>query len=130
MGLKTDLRTLYSLAFKRVRGGTHQERLESFYGNQAEGYDDFRKRLLHGREELMRALEIPEGGYLLDMGGGTGSNVEALGDRLPTLGGVTVVDLCPSLVETARKRIADRGWANVTTELADVTTYEPGRRVD
>lgn len=130
MGLVSDLRTLYSLTFKRVRGGTHQERLESFYGHQADGYDDFRKRLLHGREEMMRSLEIPDGGYLLDMGGGTGSNVEALGDRLGRLGGVTVVDLCPSLVEAAKKRIAERGWANVTSALADVTTYDPGCRVD
>lgn len=130
MGIASDLRTLYSLAFKRVRGGTHQERLESFYGHQADGYDDFRKRLLHGREEMMRSLEIPEGGHLLDMGGGTGSNVEALGDRLGRLGGVTVVDLCPSLVETAKKRVEERGWANVTTALADVTTYDPGVKVD
>ena len=125
MRLVSDLRILYRLTCTRVRGGSHQERLEAFYRHQATGYDDFRKRLLHGREEMMRALEISAGGTLLDMGGGTGSNIEALADRLPGLGAVTIVDLCPSLLETARKRIADRGWANVTTELADVTTFEP-----
>jgi S-adenosylmethionine-diacylgycerolhomoserine-N-methlytransferase len=59
------------------------------------------------------------------MGGGTGSNIEHLGPRLGQLSSVTIVDLCPSLLETARRRIAERGWTNVHTALADVTTYTP-----
>jgi S-adenosylmethionine-diacylgycerolhomoserine-N-methlytransferase len=125
MGIVADLRTLYHLACRRVRGATHAERLESFYAGQAAGYDDFRHRLLHGREEMMRALEVPPGGRLLDLGGGTGSNLEHLGAGLAGLGSVEVVDLCPSLLAAARERIARRGWANVRAVLADVTTYEP-----
>lgn len=125
MTLTSDLRTLYNLTFKRVRGGSHQERLEAFYRHQAGDYDAFRQRLLHGREEMMTSLELPAGGRLLDFGGGTGSNIAYLGDRLKTLHRVTVVDLCPSLLETARQRIAAAGWDNVHTALADVTTYEP-----
>ena len=45
MGLASDLRVLYNLTCKRIRGNTHQERLEAFYRHQAEGYDDFRRRL-------------------------------------------------------------------------------------
>jgi S-adenosylmethionine-diacylgycerolhomoserine-N-methlytransferase len=130
MGLASDLRILYRLAFQRVKGRDHQERLEAFYRHQAAGYDDFRKRLLHGREEMMRALPLATGGRLLDMGGGTGSNLEALGERLGTLRSATIVDLCPSLLEAARHRIESNGWANVTTALADATTYDPGERVD
>jgi S-adenosylmethionine-diacylgycerolhomoserine-N-methlytransferase len=131
MSLVSDLRILYRLTCTRVRGNSHQERLEAFYRHQAADYDDFRKRLLHGREEMMRALEIPAGGTLLDMGGGTGANIEQLAERLPNLGRVTIVDLCPSLLETARTRIAERGWANVDTALADVTTFWPeGGAVD
>ena len=130
MSLVSDLRILYRLTCTRVRGESHQDRLEAFYRHQAAGYDDFRKRLLHGREEMMRALEIPPGGTLLDMCGGTGANIEQLADRLPGLGRVTVVDLCPSLLETARRRIAERGWANVDTALADVTTYQAEGAVD
>jgi S-adenosylmethionine-diacylgycerolhomoserine-N-methlytransferase len=125
MGFASDLRTLYNLTCKRVRGNSHQERLEAFYQHQADGYDDFRKRLLHGREEMMQALELPAGGRLLDLGGGTGSNIAYLGERRALLERITVVDLCPSLLETARKRIADEGWHNVDTALADVTTFEP-----
>src|SRR5262245_3981821 len=125
MGLTSDFRTLYQVLFTRVRGGTHQERLEAFYRGQADGYDDFRKRLLHGREEMMRSLPVPPGARLLDLGGGTGSNVEALADRLAAFEKVTIVDLCPSLLAAARRRIERNGWANVETALADVTTYDP-----
>ncbi|MFO0927433.1 MAG: class I SAM-dependent methyltransferase [Gemmataceae bacterium] len=125
MSIASDLRVLYNLTFRRVRGGSHQERLEAFYRDQAGDYDAFRRKLLHGREELMQALPLPPGGRLLDMGGGTGSNLTALGDRLATLQSATVVDLCPSLLEAAQRRIQAAGWPNVQTALADVTTYTP-----
>jgi S-adenosylmethionine-diacylgycerolhomoserine-N-methlytransferase len=125
MGLASDLRVLYRLAFARVRGDTHAERLESFYRHQASGYDDFRKRLLHGREEMIRALDIPEGGRMIDMGGGTGSNAEYLGDRLARLASLHIVDLCPSLLAAADDRIRRHGWSNVHPAQADATLYEP-----
>jgi S-adenosylmethionine-diacylgycerolhomoserine-N-methlytransferase len=36
-----------------------------------------------------------------------------------------VLDLSPSLLEIARKRIASRGWTNVETVEADATTFQP-----
>jgi S-adenosylmethionine-diacylgycerolhomoserine-N-methlytransferase len=123
MGLVSELRTLYHLTCTRVRGASHAERLESFYRGQAEGYDAFRRRLLHGRAEMLSALEIPPGGRLLDVGGGTGSNVELLGERLSLLESVHIVDLCPSLLESARQRVQHNGWPNVHTVLADACSY-------
>ena len=122
MSLGSDLRVLYNLAFTRVRGATHGERLESFYRAQAGDYDAFRRRLLHGREEMTAALEIPEAGQMLDVGGGTGYNAELLGDRLARLQRLSIVDLCPSLLAAADERIRR---ANVRTVLADATAYEP-----
>ena len=52
MGLLSDLKVLYHLTMKPIRGKDHASRMESFYGGQAEAYDSFRKRLLKGREEL------------------------------------------------------------------------------
>jgi S-adenosylmethionine-diacylgycerolhomoserine-N-methlytransferase len=123
MGLVSDLRVLYHMAVTPVRGATHAERLESFYSGQSGAYDDFRRRLLHGREEMLSALEFPEGGRWLDMGGGTGHNVEAIGDRRARLAEVTVVDLCPSLLQIAEERIKRNGWNNVRTATADACTY-------
>jgi S-adenosylmethionine-diacylgycerolhomoserine-N-methlytransferase len=125
MGLTSDLRVLYKLAFTRVRGETHGARLEAFYRAQAGDYDAFRRRLLHGREEMTAALEVPDRGRMLDMGGGTGYNAELLGDRLARLESLTIVDLCPSLLATAEERVRRHGWTNVRTVLADATAYEP-----
>src|SRR5688572_10781657 len=115
MGFASDLKILYHLALKPVRGQDHAARMENFYAGQAEAYDDFRKRLLKGRQELWNLVEAPAGGTWVDMGGGTGGNLDYFGDRLATLGRVTVLDLSPSLLEVAKKRIAAKGWTNVDT---------------
>jgi S-adenosylmethionine-diacylgycerolhomoserine-N-methlytransferase len=120
-----DLRILYHLLISRPRGTDAGARLEAFYRGQAKGYDDFRRRLLHGREEMMRALEVPEGAHLIDMGGGTGSNLEYLDEQWHRLSKVTLVDLCPPLLEVAAERIRQQQWHKASTVLADATSYEP-----
>jgi S-adenosylmethionine-diacylgycerolhomoserine-N-methlytransferase len=125
MGFVSDLGIVYRMIFARAGGGSHGDRLEAFYRSQAGAYDDFRRRLLHGRQEMMDALELPENARLLDMGGGTGSNFEYLGDRRLRCQSLTVVDLSPSLLQVAQERIAHHGWHNVRTLLADATTYVP-----
>ncbi len=130
MGLLSDLRILYHMVLKPVRGEDHAARLESFYAGQAASYDDFRKRLLQGRRELWEAIEAPDGGTWVDLGGGTGSNLEYLGDRIHRLREVLVVDLAPSLLAVARQRAEAHGWSNVRTIEADATCWQPERPVD
>jgi S-adenosylmethionine-diacylgycerolhomoserine-N-methlytransferase len=125
MGLLSDLRVLYNLTLKPVRGSNHAARMESFYSGQAEAYDDFRKRLLKGREEMYSHVSPPAHSVWVDMGGGTGSNLDYLTDRLPTLKKVYVVDLSHSLLEVAKKRAQERGWLNVEAVEADATSYQP-----
>jgi S-adenosylmethionine-diacylgycerolhomoserine-N-methlytransferase len=124
------LKTLWHLLAARVRGTTHQERLESFYSGQADGYDDFRRKLLHGRREMIEALPIAAGGAWVDIGAGTGANAEFLGDRIALLKQVYQVDLCGPLLKVARDRAAERGWSNVATVEADATSYVPPQPVD
>lgn len=71
----TEIKVLYRLLFSPISGKNHKERLESFYSHQAEGYDSFRKRLLHGRTEMLNAVNIKKGDVWIDMGGGTGMNI-------------------------------------------------------
>jgi S-adenosylmethionine-diacylgycerolhomoserine-N-methlytransferase len=130
MGVFSDLRIIYHMTFTRVDGTSQGERLEAFYRTQAGAYDDYRRRLLHGREEMMRSLPIPDGGLLLDIGGGTGSNLEHLGPERAKLRRATIVDLCPSLLKIAEERIQRHGWGNVATIVADATAYEPPEPVD
>jgi S-adenosylmethionine-diacylgycerolhomoserine-N-methlytransferase len=122
MSLWSDLKVLYHLTLAPVRGKSHQDRLESFYGGQAQAYDSFRKRLLQGRQELYSSITIPKGGCWVDVGGGTGSNLEYLGEGIKELDSAYVVDLTPSLLKVADERIAARGWTNVKTLHADATT--------
>lgn len=135
MSFTKELRSMYHMALAPIRGATHQNRLESFYGKQADDYDTTRRGLLHGREDLFRRLPTPPGGVWIDLGGGTGANLELLGDRIRQLKSVCLVDLTPSLLRVARQRIARHGWTNVVAleedasrlplrlEDADVVTF-------
>jgi S-adenosylmethionine-diacylgycerolhomoserine-N-methlytransferase len=125
MGLAADLKILYHLALKPVRGKDHAARMENFYSGQAEAYDDFRKRLLKGRQELWNKIPLPVGGTWIDMGGGTGANLDYFGDRISQLGKIYVLDLSHSLLSVAKKRAAAKGWTNVETIEADATTFQP-----
>lgn len=123
MSTWSDLKVLYHLTLAPVKGKSHQDRLESFYGGQAQAYDDFRKRLLQGREALYQSIALPSDGVWADIGGGTGSNMEYLGDSIKQLKLAYVVDLTPSLLKVADQRIAQRGWTNVKTLHADATKF-------
>lgn len=125
MSLASDLKVLYHLALRPVRGRDHAQRMENFYRGQAADYDHFRERLLRGRGELFGALPVPEGGVWVDLGGGTGANLQRLDGRLQQLRKVYVVDLSTSLLDVARQRASDRGWQNVEAVRDDATTFRP-----
>lgn len=105
MGFISDLKIMYHMVCSKNTGANHEQRLENFYSSQMNDYDDFRRRLLHGREQMMGLLPLESGSNLIDMGGGTGNNIEALAPRLKTINSVTIVDLCDSLLNVAKKRI-------------------------
>ena len=124
MTLRSDIKTLYHLALRPVRGRDHAERMEDFYAAQAEGYDDFRRRLLAGRENLYRHLaDLAPGGVWVDFGGGTGANLEFLGEAIAKFSEVYVVDLARSLLSIVRQRCARHGWKNVEAIEGDATRW-------
>ncbi len=120
-----DLRILWHLLFKRVRGRSHADRLNSFYEGQARGYDSFRSRLLHGRKAMIDRVEIPDRGVWVDIGAGTGENAEYLAHRRTQLKTMYLVDLCRPLLQVAEERIASQGWKNTHAVLADGTRFVP-----
>ena len=126
-----DLRVVWHLVARPVRGTTHQERLESFYSGQADDYDAFRERLLHGRNELIDRLVFPVAGTWMDIGAGTGRNVLHAGRRTKTLRKITLVDLSPSLLEVAQRNLSDANIDQAEFLLADATRIEqPDESVD
>ena len=121
----SNMRVLWHLLVNRVSGNTHQERLESFYQGQAGDYDGFRKRLLHGREDMLKSLPFPEDGIWVDLGCGTGENAEHVSDSVAKLKQVYQVDLCQPLLDVAGKRVEHHSWNNVTPVHADATKFTP-----
>lgn len=128
MSFAADARVLLSLLRGLPRRGSHAQRLQDFYGPQAARYDDFRERLLHGREELIRLLPAQPGQRVVELGGGTGRNLEYFGPRIASFASVELVDLCRPLLDVAKARSA--GMANVFVTAADATTYRPAQPVD
>jgi S-adenosylmethionine-diacylgycerolhomoserine-N-methlytransferase len=126
--MRAELRVVAALARGQRRSGSHAERLEAFYAPQAQHYDAFRERLLWGRDRLVDRLPAFPGARIVELGAGTGRNVEFFGARLAQFASVELVDLCPSLLERARARTSSA--ANVRVVEADATRYRPAQPVD
>jgi S-adenosylmethionine-diacylgycerolhomoserine-N-methlytransferase len=124
----SEASTLWRLARGMPRHGEHAARLQAFYAPQAPGYDPLRERMLHGRRELAELLDPRPGARVVELGAGTGRNLEFFGDRLATLSRVYLVDLCPALLARARERWRDR--ANVTVVEADACRWRAEGPVD
>jgi betaine lipid synthase len=134
----------YSCFIKPHQGdskGTQQDALESFYKKQAGAYDATRKVLLRGREDMLALvaaqleakskLETPSKRnqnkrIWVDIGGGTGWNIEAMAKfvNVPEFfSSVYLVDFSPSLCEVAQKRFDRLGWKNVTVVCQDARKF-------
>jgi S-adenosylmethionine-diacylgycerolhomoserine-N-methlytransferase len=100
-------------------------RLQERYKKQATFYDNFRERMLHGRIELLNDL-IPQNfsGTWIDIGGGTGWNIEKTYSKLSSSAKVIIVDLCEPLLNVANKRFAkDNTHFQFKTIKADATNF-------
>eukprot|EP00271_Cylindrocystis_brebissonii_P006722 TRINITY_DN19505_c0_g1_i1.p1 TRINITY_DN19505_c0_g1~~TRINITY_DN19505_c0_g1_i1.p1 ORF type:complete len:708 (+),score=127.24 TRINITY_DN19505_c0_g1_i1:145-2268(+) len=126
-----DLQCLSSMWFKKIKGTTHKERLESFYSPQAHAYDRFRRDFLHGRKPMLAAcaarLRGSTGLVWVDLGGGTGANVAMMAEYmdLKAFDKIYVVDITPSLCVVAQKMVEAKGWTNVVVVEGDACTYKP-----
>ncbi|KJR81793.1 3-amino-3-carboxypropyl transferase [Sporothrix schenckii 1099-18] len=131
--------------------GSQQDALESFYETQAGVYDVTRKTLLKGREDMLAlvAAQLAHrwavedaaakkiGGsnnsadarpkrIWVDVGGGTGWNIEAMAAHVDVpnfFSSVYLVDFSPSLCAVARKRFARLGWTNVHVICEDARKF-------
>ncbi|HEY1888833.1 MAG TPA: class I SAM-dependent methyltransferase [Steroidobacteraceae bacterium] len=126
--LLADSRVLWRMLRGLPRSGSPAQRLQAFYAPQAGRYDAFRKRLLHGREELMERLPAGPGDVVVELGCGTGENLERLGSRVAQLRRLILVDLCPALLAQARTRTAR--LTNIEVVEADITRYRPPQPAD
>lgn len=125
---RDDWGVLRQLLRGMPRAGDQQSRLEGFYAKQAADYDRFRQRLLPGRAELIASLTLPAGSRVVELGAGTGANLQFFSEVQRRNCHFTLVDLCRPLL--AQARAAYCGIDNVDVIEADASTYEPERKVD
>lgn len=61
----------------------------------------------------------------VDVGGGTGWNIEQMAEYFPLeqLSHIYLIDLCEPLLDVARKRFAARGLKNVTVLCQDASEF-------
>lgn len=122
--------------FIRPLGSIDQkDRLDKFYKGQADIYDQTRSSLLRGRNTMLSLsashlcalrTSFPTKRLVwVDIGGGTGHNIERMDKYFPisSFDAVYVIDLCESLLQVARKRCADKGWTNVTVLCQDASQF-------
>ncbi|KAK2063787.1 S-adenosyl-L-methionine-dependent methyltransferase [Colletotrichum caudatum] len=129
--LKSFLLFFYSCFVKPHSGdkkGNQQDALESFYKKQAGAYDATRKVLLQAQ---LKANGHPNKGGMdkriwVDVGGGTGWNIEAMSSFVDVpefFSSVYLVDFSPSLCEVARQRFERLGWNNVKVVCEDARKF-------
>lgn len=117
--------------------GNQQDALESFYKSQASVYDATRNKLLQGRQDMLALVaaqvkhrretgQINQKPIWVDIGGGTGWNIEQMQNQLDVatfFHAVYLVDLSTSLCEIARQRFQRLGWKNVHVVCQDARTF-------
>nr|OQO26246.1 hypothetical protein B0A51_07252 [Rachicladosporium sp. CCFEE 5018] len=117
--------------------GGQQAALESFYKTQASIYDATRSRLLQGREDMLALVaaqvrhrvetgKIEHKPIWVDIGGGTGWNIEQMQEQVDVpnfFHAVYLVDLSTSLCDVARERFRRLGWHNVHVVCQDARAF-------
>ncbi|KAJ6457067.1 hypothetical protein C8R47DRAFT_995934, partial [Mycena vitilis] len=105
------------------------------YGGQAHVYDNMRENSTLGRESMLslcashlRVLRDASPSQRLvwvDVGGGTGRNIEIMQKYFPisNFDAVYIVDLSETLLNAARARIAKNGWTNVKILCQDAQYF-------
>jgi ubiquinone/menaquinone biosynthesis C-methylase UbiE len=82
------------------------------------------------RERVIGQLGIGESSRVLDVACGTGLNFDLLQERLARTGALVGLDYSPKTLRLARKKVAKRGWDNVTLVETDSAVYAPEEPFD
>lgn len=99
--------------------GSHGASMDAQYRLQRHVYDLTRKYYLLGRDELVRALAVPPGGSVLEVGCGTGRNL-ALVARRYRAARLFGIDISAEMLKNARRNAPGARFAQ-----ADATGFEP-----
>jgi S-adenosylmethionine-diacylgycerolhomoserine-N-methlytransferase len=102
----------------------HADAMDRMYRLTRHVYDATRKYYLLGRDRLIRRLDVPTRGSVLEIGCGTGRNLIAVARAYPTVR-VYGVDISEEMLKTARAQITAAGLADrITVAQGDATSFD------
>ncbi len=76
------------------------------------------------RKKAVDALNLQRGDTVVEIGCGTGLNFSLLQQAIGSNGKIIGVDLTDAMLAKARKRVEEKGWANVELVLSDAASYK------
>ncbi|KAF8587138.1 hypothetical protein K439DRAFT_1386281 [Ramaria rubella] len=133
--LRPQIKFVWHCFLRPIGKSDQKGRLDEFYEGQAEVYDATRNGLLRGRNTMLslsashlhtlRELHPDRRLVWVDIGGGTGHNIELMNKYFPisSFDAVYLIDLCEPLLQVARKRFAKKGWENVIVLCQDANEF-------
>jgi S-adenosylmethionine-diacylgycerolhomoserine-N-methlytransferase len=103
---------------------SHAERMDRMYRTQRHFYDLTRKYYLFGRDTLIRRLNVPAGGSVLEVGCGTGRNLALIGRRFPQAR-LFGLDISAEMLVSAEAKLSRPGRTRTVLRVADATDFRP-----
>ena len=82
------------------------------------------------RREAISRLALQPGEVVLDVGCGTGLSLPLLQQGIGAAGRIVGIEQSPEMIERARQRVAQQGWANVTLLASPVESARIGAQAD
>jgi S-adenosylmethionine-diacylgycerolhomoserine-N-methlytransferase len=105
-------------------GASHAQRMDRMYRTQRHFYDLTRKYYLFGRDTLIRGLDVPAGGSVLEIGCGTGRNLALIGRRFPQAR-LFGLDISAEMLVSAEAKLSRPGRTKTVLRVADATDFQP-----
>ena len=103
---------------------SHAALMDGVYRYQRHIYDLTRKYYLLGRDRMIRDLDVPAGGAVLELGCGTGRNLALIARAYPAAR-LCGLDISAGMLETAAASIRRAGLAGrVTLAHGDASAFE------
>jgi ubiquinone/menaquinone biosynthesis C-methylase UbiE len=125
-----DMNIIKNMYFNKMNKklNNHQDKLNSFYKNQANYYDTYRKNMLHGRDSLIASIPFKKNSNWLDVGGGTGYSINLLGKGLDMFKKVDIIEYSSEMYNVLKKNT--KNLDNVEAFCQDIHTFNPTIKYD
>lgn len=87
--------------------------MSGYYAWHSRIYDATRWAFLFDRDAILEDLQLAPGATVVEVGSGTGHNLEGILKHVGTTGEIIAVDCSEPMIEQCSNRIRARGWRNV-----------------